>query len=325
MSPVTPPAPRRGPHARARAALPRTALLGALLIPLALACAGPPQPEETGRLFFWEIRGPQGGHAHLLGTVHALPEALAFDPAIERALAESDLLVSELDPADLDPVLLGQLMLQMGLLEGGRTLPDLLSEESWALLEERLAESPVPASQLRYMEPWVVILMIMGEGIAASGFDPEQGVEQQVLRGAPDLPVVGLETPADQFRIFADLPLDRQARLLESMLEAPAADTTLGLERLLEAWRMGDLEALRALGMPRDRLGEDADALYEALYFERNRQMAEQLAELLRKEEGELFVMIGALHTVGEEGVPALLAERGFAVRRLAKSGAGEE
>ena len=47
--------------------------------------------------------------------------------------------------------------------------------------------------------------------------------------------------------------------------------------------------------------------------------MAQRLDELL-KEERVWFVVLGAGHMVGDEGIPALLAGRGHRVSRVAKS-----
>lgn len=66
--------------------------LAAPALTFALACASapppaPPAPHETGRLVFWEVHHPQGGTAHLLGTVHVGRGTMALDPAIGRASA----------------------------------------------------------------------------------------------------------------------------------------------------------------------------------------------------------------------------------------------
>src|SRR5262245_8465399 len=83
------------------AALRSSAFFAFLL--LVAACgttpSAPPAPKETGQLVFWEIASahPGGGHAWLLGSVHAGTPDLVFDPAIERAFAGSEALVIEAD------------------------------------------------------------------------------------------------------------------------------------------------------------------------------------------------------------------------------------
>ena len=47
--------------------------------------------------------------------------------------------------------------------------------------------------------------------------------------------------------------------------------------------------------------------------------MARRIAELI-DQGGEWFVVIGAAHMVGAEGIPALLADRGYIVRQIEKT-----
>ena len=55
------------------------------------------------------------------------------------------------------------------------------------------------------------------------------------------------------------------------------------------------------------------------MYLARNRNMARGIAGLI-DQGGEWFVVIGAAHMVGTEGIPALLAKRGYLVRQIEKT-----
>jgi hypothetical protein len=52
------------------------------------------------------------------------------------------------------------------------------------------------------------------------------------------------------------------------------------------------------------------------LLNDRNGPMADKIARLHRGQ-GGLFVAVGSLHMVGPQGLPALLAARGFTVTRV--------
>jgi uncharacterized protein YbaP (TraB family) len=51
------------------------------------------------------------------------------------------------------------------------------------------------------------------------------------------------------------------------------------------------------------------------LIVERNRRMADRLRPLLRR--GNAFIVVGALHLSGEQGVLSLLANAGYQVTRI--------
>jgi uncharacterized protein YbaP (TraB family) len=67
---------------------------------------------------------------------------------------------------------------------------------------------------------------------------------------------------------------------------------------------------------PYDRAG--CDNYLEATVFKRNASQAEKVDALLRSDaQKPVFFALGALHLVGDGGVPARLAKKGYSVQRL--------
>jgi uncharacterized protein YbaP (TraB family) len=56
--------------------------------------------------------------------------------------------------------------------------------------------------------------------------------------------------------------------------------------------------------------------IYEKLYYQRNRELAVKVEQLLRSEENS-FIVVGAAHLVGPEGIVALLKRKGYRVEQL--------
>ena len=86
------------------------------------------------------------------------------------------------------------------------------------------------------------------------------------------------------------------------------------LARMVGAWQDGDDAALQTLMYE----GSDREAvapLFATLIDARNLEMADRL-ETLMAEPGVLFVSVGGGHLVGERGIPAELAARGWRVVR---------
>jgi uncharacterized protein YbaP (TraB family) len=153
-------------------------------------------------------------------------------------------------------------------------------------------------------ESWAAALIITNR--TKSG-DNANGVDRALL--TQGLPVLGLEGFTEQFAIFDRLEQADQAELLRL-----AAHGTQRDERAVrEAWLTGNLEALE-----REELADVlADPeLREALVSGRNRAWASRIASVL--ESGRRpFVAVGAGHMIREDGLPALLAARGYTVKRI--------
>lgn len=301
-------------------------LLARFLLLLAVAlfasCATPPSGAvDSGQLVFWEIRSLESEEAvaHLLGSIHVGREQLDFDPEIRAALSEASLLVYEVSPGALDPESMAIAILEMGRLPAGQTLENLLSAETWKAFEERLAKEGLPAENFAIFEPWVATLQLLGLSLAAAKTDSGFGIEQQILEMTKGAATLGLETPDFQLGLFDALPMDTQIYLLE---EALATQDQAGdfVDLVFAAWKAGDLEMLERLIVP-EADDPNLETFYESVFLERNRNMAAGIADLL-DEPGRYFVTLGVGHSLGDEGIPALLDEKGFRVRRIPRTGA---
>jgi uncharacterized protein YbaP (TraB family) len=311
--------------------MPRTGLRLAssvLAVVLAAACAtgpaGPPPLRESGQLVFWQVESASrpGGRAWLLGSVHAATPDLTFDPAVESAFEASDALVIEADITAAH----GEegrgfvtRTLQMATLPEGESLDQLLPPPTWARLTDFLRAHGQPVEPFRRFEPWLVMTMVTSFIFAEAGLPPEGGVDLRfTARAEGRMPIVALETPESQMALLDALPLDVQALLLTQMLEKQK-ETRAEATRLYEAWRLGDLDAIEAETEGGARAEPKLREFHERVYLARNRSMAERIDELLRDEK-TWFVVVGAGHMVGREGIPALLAARGHRVARVTRT-----
>ena len=85
------------------------------------------------------------------------------------------------------------------------------------------------------------------------------------------------------------------------------------MDDLIEAWRVGDTEYLETTILADF---QQYPELHEKIVTERNRRWVERIDELLDDDE-DYLVIVGALHLVGEEGVPELLTDRGVEIRQM--------
>ncbi len=271
------------------------------------SCAPAPQPARPA---FWQVTGPKGEQAWLLGTIHALPRPAAWrSPAIDRALGLADSIAVEVDLLADQPGS-AQTYTKLALSPG---LPPLSSRIDPALrgaLAARLKLAGRRESDFSATETWAAALQLARAGAASDA--AENGIDRAVLRLAGAKRVIELEGTAGQLGLFDALPETEQRDLLNAVLREDDAAGTEGAD-LEQAWRSGDFAKIEA----ESHRGMLADAeLRAALFTARNRAWAARIAGELTAGR-RLFVAVGAAHMAGEDGLAAMLRSRGFTVTRL--------
>lgn len=292
---------------------------------IALACATGGAPDhgarETGQLFFWKVESPrpESGSAHLLGSVHFGRPDFHFDPVIQEAFEAADALMMELDPDDVTPEKMSALLDEMGRLPEGQTLADVLPPDLYQALAEALWEKGYSIAGLDPFKPWVAVNFLSSLEIESDGLTKEQGVESRFAeRAQEDMETIGLETPEQQMALFDALPLELQLEMLRGLLEEGEAvrDAT---DAIIEAWLRGDAQRVAELSSVGSQQDEGARDFHRIMYLERNQNMAAEIARRV-DQGGRWFVVVGAGHVVGARGIPALLEQRGYTVRRIEKT-----
>jgi uncharacterized protein YbaP (TraB family) len=257
----------------------------------------------------WALRGAHNT-LYLAGSVHLLPsEDAALPAALERAYASSAKLVMELDLARLDPVQAMGWMTEHGALPAGASLHEVLGAERYARVSAAAAELGLAMPLLEKQAPWVVAIELADLEYLHLGFDPQHGVEEQLLERArtDGKTTAGLETLDEELGGFEALSREDQLHLLDQTV-SELKDTPAELKEVLGAWRRGETEALAAL---LSREYHSFPALYRQLVSGRNERWLPQLKALLQAD-GDCLVVVGALHLVGKDGLLELLRRSGF-------------
>ena len=281
-----------------------------LIALLALAaCNRAPEPQHHPAL--WQVTGPGGEAGYLFGTVHALPDGLAWKTAaIDKAIADSGTLVLEIvDPADEGAA--REAFVRLGTTPGQPLLEQRVDPAHREALRAAMAKTRLQPAQFATLEDWAAALTLSFALEARDGSDPDNGADRALLAAAGKRPVIGLETLEGQLGLFDALPAREQRTLLGAVISESEGDVSD--KRLVKAWAEGDVATL-------DReahAGMMADPrLREALLVSRNRNWAAQI-EVLLKAGKRPFVAVGAAHVAGIDGLPEMLAAKGFEVRRV--------
>jgi uncharacterized protein YbaP (TraB family) len=262
----------------------------------------------------WAIHG-EHNTVYLAGSVHLLKASDSTLPAaFDRAYTGSQSLVMELDLGKLDPLEAAGWMMEHGMLPEDSSLRKAVGEERYRRVSAEAARLGLPMEVADKLAPWVVGLQLMELQYAQLGFDSQAGVEQQLERRAQTdgKPTSGLETMSEQLGVFETLSPEEQARFLDLIvteMHAVGSET----QSVVSAWRVGDSARLAAL------LGDEYKsfpALYRTLVSDRNKRWVPQIEKLLKAKDN-YFVVVGALHLVGDGGLLELMRRDGFKTEAL--------
>ncbi len=241
--------------------------------------------------------------------------APALHPRVEAGLRDADLIVLEIDPDESRPEDIARALIEMAMLPPGQRLRDVVSAETWQLLEARAAQAKTDLAPLEVFEPWVVALMLIVGSITQIGFEAAAGTEQVALAAATDKQTLGLETAHGQLALFDALSPADQEEMLRGALEGDP-NSASHLDAIADAWRCGDAAGVEAAIQTEMHDNPRLAAFYDATIFGRNVGMAEGIVDILQQE-GGAFVVVGAAHLVGTRGIPALLEHAGYRVEPM--------
>jgi len=262
----------------------------------------------------WMAEGTSN-RVYLLGSVHLLrAQDHPLPQVIDDVYNDAETLYMELDMDDIDPLLMQATINQLGMLDEGTSLQDVMGDDLYAEARAMAAELEIPLEMLERTEPWLAAITIEQLALARIGFNPSYGVEMHLLKKAASdgKKILGFESVEQQLAYLDGLSPEAQRALLMQTLTESATIREV-MDDLILAWRSGDIDYLG------QTLLDDVSGypeLYETIVVSRNRLWADTIDELLEQGD-DYLVVVGALHLVGEDGVPRLLQRRGVRIEQM--------
>lgn len=292
---------------RGRLRIPAAAL-AALLFGVALLSAQ--APANQGRGFMWRVER-DGRVGWLVGSLHVLtPDYYPLPAAMQQAFAQSSILLEEADVNDMGPDV-AALVASKATYSGQESLKTELPADLYNLTAERLAKAGLSIAPFERMKPWMVSLTLALVEMKRAGFDPALGVDRHFYEKAGSLgkKFRTLETVAEQLNLLASFPPPLQEAMLRDTLRLDSEIQQM--QAIAQAWRVGDAATLeRTIVAPMMALPD----IYQALIVARNRNWVPKIEGCLA--EGQCFVVVGAAHLVGRDGLIAALEQKGYVVRQ---------
>jgi uncharacterized protein YbaP (TraB family) len=261
----------------------------------------------------------QGNTAYLFGTIHVGQAAFyPLEPQVTRALSQSTQLVLEMDLRK--SAQFQQAIDQYGMYGAGRTIDQQLSADSVRQLKTALQRFGIPFESVARMKPWMAANLLLAVDLERNGYQASLGTDLYLLSlaQAQAKTVRELETADYQLSLFDQLtPAQQEQYLRETLAELADGSGFNKTKAMIDAWRSADAGAMEnLLREMQNEKSASSDFMQRVLLDQRNPNMAAGIEALLRKNKST-FVGVGMLHLLGEGGLPTLLRQRGYEVKKL--------
>ena len=271
------------------------------------------RPEDTNKHCLWSIE-TANNTIFLLGSMHISPNDIYPLPeVIEHAYDKCSKVIFEADiKAVNDPSFQTKIM-TLGVYPEGDNLGDNVSVETFNLLKKRVDTTGIPMQQLSRLKPWLCALTLSSIELLKLGFNPVLGIDMYFFNKAKKdgKEMLGFETAQFQLELMSQMTRKQEEMMLRQTLkdleviEKDAAN-------LVKYWKNGDSKGLDSLisksfkGLPE---------LYDRWFLSRNKHWLAEIKKLMGKNEN-IFIVVGAGHLVGRNGLVELLREENYKIHQ---------
>lgn len=264
---------------------------------------------ETDKHFLWSIQ-TQKNTVYVLGSVHFLrQDAYPLAEAIEKAYSDSHKIVFETDIDGGNAPELQAKMMSLGLYLDGQTLQQNVSEQTYKVVKEKMAAIGLPIAQFDRFRPWFAALMLTVMELQKMQFDPSYGVDAHFFRKAKEdgKQRIFLEPVEFQIDLFAKMgPREQESFLKQTMEDLVIIESMVS--DMVNSWQIGDVDTL---GSILNMSFKEHPDMYDRMMVQRNNKWVSRIEGLLNQD-GNVLVIVGAGHLVGDENLLQLLRRGGY-------------
>jgi len=266
---------------------------------------------DTNKHCLWSIE-TANNTIFLLGSMHIAPNDIYPLPeVIEHAYNQCSKVIFEADiEAVTDPSFLTKIM-TLGVYPEGDNLEDNVSVQTFDLLKKRVDATGIPMQQLSRLKPWLCAIYLSESELKKLGFNPLLGIDMYFFNKAKNdgKEMLAFETAQFQLELMSQMTRKQEEMMLRQTLkdlEVIEKDAS----NLVKYWKNGDSKGLDSLknfkGLPE---------LYDRWFLSRNKKWLAEIKKLIGKNEN-IFIVVGAGHLVGRNGLVELLREENYKIHQ---------
>ncbi len=267
------------------------------------------QPAKLEKSLLWKITGNGLAEvSYLFGTIHITCDA-SLSTKVSDAMNKTQQLYLELD---LDDATMQSAMMQTMMMKDGVTMETLSTPEDFKIVDAFLTKNiGFSAKMISTIKPFMVSAMLYPKMIDC----PMQSVESELIKiaTAQKEEVYGLETVADQMKVFDDIPYQEQMNELVKTAKSDLKKDKTELDTMLAIYKSEDINAMIELTKSSDNV---LTSKYDAILLtDRNKNWIPKIEAVAKTK--PTFFGVGAAHLGGENGVITLLRKAGYTVEAV--------
>jgi uncharacterized protein len=274
-------------------------------------------PNPGGNVFMWKAES-NGQVCYLLGSIHFLNSRhYPLHASIESAFNKSDVLAVEADISGSAGMSAATSAVYQAMYQDGRTLKDDVSGRTLDMVKKKLADMNMASDYMMKFKPWFVAMTILQYQLAKLGYNADAGVDKYFLDRAAQsgMPVKELEGVNFQLNLFNSFSrTENEHFLLSTIVSTNQMQTQV--TKMINAWLAGDASTMHQNNTGYLSRYPELVPMYKKLNDDRNVTMTQKIEGYLNSNKTH-FVVVGAAHLAGPNGIVNILRNKGYTVTQL--------
>jgi uncharacterized protein YbaP (TraB family) len=254
-------------------------------------------------------------HVFIGGTIHLLGEKdYPLPTSFYRGYDASQIVVFEIDPDVASSPEAQQKFNQHARYNDDRTLKSVLNNKTYTELSLFLSARGMSISSFEQFKPSmlsVVLTVVELQRLGLAGIGVDEFFNKRAKKDGKQR--LFLETIDDQFNALLSTGEGKENQVIVQAIDELEKMSEI-MQQTKQAWRQGDNNTLMAVALA--PWVDDFPKLYQALLVNRNLRWIPQIKSFMKTSEVE-YVLVGALHLVGPDGLLALMKAQGYQVERF--------
>jgi len=270
---------------------------------------------QSQKNFLWRIQS-KTNTVYVLGSLHlSKKEIYPLNQKIESAFDQSNVLAVEANINDIKKIDIQKLM-ESAFYPGNDTLEKHVSPETHEWVRKETSGLGIPIELINKQKPWFLSMTLVALETLKLGLDPNLGIDKYFLSKAEGKKkILELESLDYQINLLSNLSdKDQELFLVYTLRDLKIMEQEVN--KLIQTWSSGDTKGMESILTRSASEDKSLSPIFEKLIYERNRKMVLKIEDFLGTKE-TYFIIVGAGHLVGDQGIIEILRGKGYIVEQL--------